>query len=454
MAEEFAFQQTGGNGGAVEFDEGGLLARAEVVDGARQQFLAGAGFAVDQHRGIGGRHGFQLLERGFQSAALAHNLLEAVVGADLVFQVDLFLFQALIELFDALVGKGVIEGNCHLSGHLGEEAQIVALEAVRAARTDIQGAQGSAARDQGHATERLNSLAFEQFAGGGGNSARLLQAEHPALPAAEDIARQTAIERHDRVLADGARAIGKIQRVHAQGADFGVVDQQAGVFQAEGAAQRRGDGPKQLARLQATHYGIVDFEQGAQAVAIVGQLFFVGRGGFGMQCVIHRHRHLARHLAHEFDIFRRVGIAGERAEMEAAEFPLRRKQRQDARRLHSISEQQVADHGEAFLGGGIGDIVRAAGLERGDGGRLFERRALRRRAVHRLLGFQNMHADHALFGVDQGETDEIKGHQAFEQAAEVGEKGGELVVDGDGFGHFEQRLVARSRGVRTKRCGG
>ena len=64
VAEHLAFQQAGGNGGAVQLDEGALPARAEVVDGARQQFLAGAGLAVDQHRGIGGRHRLHLLQNG------------------------------------------------------------------------------------------------------------------------------------------------------------------------------------------------------------------------------------------------------------------------------------------------------------------------------------------------------------------------------------------------------
>ena len=64
VAEQLAFEQAGGDGGAIELDEGAVFARARVVDGARQQFLAGAGFAVDQHGGIGGCDGFQLLERG------------------------------------------------------------------------------------------------------------------------------------------------------------------------------------------------------------------------------------------------------------------------------------------------------------------------------------------------------------------------------------------------------
>ena len=126
------------------------------------------------------------------------------------------------------------------------------------------------------------------------------------------------------------RAVRKIEHVQAQGAGFGVVDQQAGVVQAEGAAQGRGDGLKQLARRQAADHRVVDFEQRAQAVALARQLLFVGRGRFRVERVIHRHGHLARHLPHEFDVFRGVGVPGQRAEVQAAEIALRGEQRQDA----------------------------------------------------------------------------------------------------------------------------
>ena len=65
MPEHLAFQQAGGDGGAIQVDEGALAPRAEVVDGARHQFLAGAGFAENQDRGIGGRNRLHLLEDGF-----------------------------------------------------------------------------------------------------------------------------------------------------------------------------------------------------------------------------------------------------------------------------------------------------------------------------------------------------------------------------------------------------
>ena len=39
VAEELAFEQSGGNGGAIQLDKGALAARAQAVNGARQQAL-------------------------------------------------------------------------------------------------------------------------------------------------------------------------------------------------------------------------------------------------------------------------------------------------------------------------------------------------------------------------------------------------------------------------------
>ena len=51
VAEEFAFDQLGRDGGAVDRHEGALGAQAHLVQGAGRDFLADAGFAEDQHRG-------------------------------------------------------------------------------------------------------------------------------------------------------------------------------------------------------------------------------------------------------------------------------------------------------------------------------------------------------------------------------------------------------------------
>src|SRR4029079_12998931 len=53
MAEELAFEQFAGDGGAIERDEGFLGAVGKVVDCAGDDFLAGAAFTGDEHVDVG-----------------------------------------------------------------------------------------------------------------------------------------------------------------------------------------------------------------------------------------------------------------------------------------------------------------------------------------------------------------------------------------------------------------
>src|SRR5262249_10888028 len=53
VTEQLALEQVLGNGAAVESDERSGSARASPVEVARHQLLAGAGLALDQHRGRG-----------------------------------------------------------------------------------------------------------------------------------------------------------------------------------------------------------------------------------------------------------------------------------------------------------------------------------------------------------------------------------------------------------------
>ena len=62
VAEQLALQEPRGDGRAVELDEGALAARAQVVKGTGDEFLARACFATNEHRGAGGGDGLDLLE--------------------------------------------------------------------------------------------------------------------------------------------------------------------------------------------------------------------------------------------------------------------------------------------------------------------------------------------------------------------------------------------------------
>ena len=128
VAEELAFEQAGGNGGAIQLDEGALAARAQAVDGARQQFLAGSRLALDQHGGIGGRDGLNLAQHVAQAGAFAHDVVEAVLEIDLFFEILLLLGQAVAQLGNLLKGQRVVDGHGHLARHLGQHFRVVLRE--------------------------------------------------------------------------------------------------------------------------------------------------------------------------------------------------------------------------------------------------------------------------------------------------------------------------------------
>jgi hypothetical protein len=79
IAEQLAFQQPGGNGRAVQRDEGKILARTQAVDGARDQFLPCAGFPENQNRRIRRRNHLRLLQSPLQSRAAPYYLLVVLI---------------------------------------------------------------------------------------------------------------------------------------------------------------------------------------------------------------------------------------------------------------------------------------------------------------------------------------------------------------------------------------
>src|SRR5262245_548786 len=84
VTKEFTLEQASGNSSTVYLDQGALAPRAEVVNGARNQFLTGAGFALNKNRRIRRRHRLHLLQNPRQARTFADNLLKIMLGADLV----------------------------------------------------------------------------------------------------------------------------------------------------------------------------------------------------------------------------------------------------------------------------------------------------------------------------------------------------------------------------------
>jgi hypothetical protein len=77
VAKKLAFQQIERNGGAIQLYERAPEARAEIVNRARDQLLAGTCFALDKNGGIRRGDPLNLFEYCFQSWTATYDLLES-----------------------------------------------------------------------------------------------------------------------------------------------------------------------------------------------------------------------------------------------------------------------------------------------------------------------------------------------------------------------------------------
>ena len=125
VTEQLAFQKPRRDGGAVHLYQGALAARAEMMNGAGDQFFSRAGFALNQYRRIGRRDGLELIENFFQRRTVADNLFEVVFAADLILQIEL-LFAQFVRPFDDLAKReGVFHGDGDLIGDMLQQLGVL-----------------------------------------------------------------------------------------------------------------------------------------------------------------------------------------------------------------------------------------------------------------------------------------------------------------------------------------
>jgi len=77
VTKELTFQEVQRCGSAIQLDEGASTARAHIVNGSSDQFLASSGFSLNQHGGTRRRHSFYVFEDLFERGAIADQLFES-----------------------------------------------------------------------------------------------------------------------------------------------------------------------------------------------------------------------------------------------------------------------------------------------------------------------------------------------------------------------------------------
>ena len=80
VAEEFVFDQAFGDGGAIQGDERLVAARGQVMDGAGEEFLAGAAFTEQQDGRRSGGDFLDLLADFADGGVVAEDAREAIAG--------------------------------------------------------------------------------------------------------------------------------------------------------------------------------------------------------------------------------------------------------------------------------------------------------------------------------------------------------------------------------------
>ena len=91
MAEELAFNQVFGNGGAIYFYKHFVFAQALRVDGAGDQLFSRARLAVNEHAAVGGSHQLDLLPQRLYRNAVAD---DDAVGSELPLEFAVLSAQA------------------------------------------------------------------------------------------------------------------------------------------------------------------------------------------------------------------------------------------------------------------------------------------------------------------------------------------------------------------------
>ena len=130
VAHQLTFDQSRRDRGAIQLNESSVRAAAQLMDRARDQLLARSGFPLNQHRRIGGRGGFDLLQYAPQRGAVADDFIEPVFAANFLFEINLFVFDALAQLADFLEHQGVFDRNGHLPRDVVHQLAILAAVAI------------------------------------------------------------------------------------------------------------------------------------------------------------------------------------------------------------------------------------------------------------------------------------------------------------------------------------
>ena len=151
VAEELRLDQRVRQRAAADLDERLLRARRVVVDGVRDQLLAGAGFAAQQHRRARPRHLGDLLVDPLHRAAVADDAGKVVALLQLLPEVRVFIDQPLVLGRDQPLHFQRLPD--HRGGHAEERFRPIEVAVRLEFQVDAERADDAAIEADGHTDE-------------------------------------------------------------------------------------------------------------------------------------------------------------------------------------------------------------------------------------------------------------------------------------------------------------
>src|SRR6202789_4268202 len=161
MPEQFTLYQTSRDRAAVHTHEGTAIAGASVVDRARHEFLPRPGFSVNEHRRIRGSDLLDGVERPQQSWTIAHDLLEVVLRAQFLSEINVFPLQSCLQAGNFLVGLHILNRQCNLVRHFLQKKGILIRIVIPLLAHDAEQSDALSLKSQGYDAHRLDTLCGE-----------------------------------------------------------------------------------------------------------------------------------------------------------------------------------------------------------------------------------------------------------------------------------------------------
>src|ERR1700722_1238604 len=131
------------------------------MDGSCDQLFPSSRLPVDKNRRVGGGNLFNLSERGQEHGAIANDLLEVVLAADFLLQVNVLFLQLGLEAANFLVGLHILNRQYDLVRHFLQEHGVliripIHFPAYQAERTDTFSME-----NERQAAHRLDALCYK-----------------------------------------------------------------------------------------------------------------------------------------------------------------------------------------------------------------------------------------------------------------------------------------------------